>query len=143
MALPKSWQSEITRRVIWVEEAISSIRDATEPISPTPIEAVLDDETTETEGFVSVSSAVPVSVVVAASVDFDGELGFEMKIGGEWRELPPPGLYLTNPLRSVVNQYVPKGAELRAVVLGTTEGEIEIMIFQGELPAGEGEGGEA
>lgn len=139
MALPKSWQSEITRRLVWAEEAISSIRDATEPISPTPIEAVLDDETTETEGFVSVSSAVPVSVVVAASVDFDGELGFEMKLAGEWRELPSPGLYLTNPLRSVVNQYVPKGAELRAVAAGTTAGELEIMIFQGELPAGEGE----
>ena len=139
MALPKSWQSEITRRLVWAEEAISSIRDATEPISPTPIEAVLDSETTETEGFVSVSSAVPVSVVVAASVDFDGELGFEMNIAGEWRELPPPGLYLTNPLRSVVAQYVPKGAELRAVAAGTTAGELSVLIFQGELPADEGE----
>lgn len=139
MALPKSWQAEITRRLVWAEEAISSIRDATEPISPTPIEAVLDSETTETEGFVSVSSAVPVSVVVAASVDFDGELGFEMNIAGEWRELPPPGLYLTNPLRSVVAQYVPKGAELRAVAAGTTAGELSVLIFQGELPADEGE----
>ena len=139
MVLPKSWQSEITRRLVWAEEAISSIRDATEPISPTPIEAVLDSETTETEGFVSVSSAVPVSVVVAASVDFDGELGFEMNIAGEWRELPPPGLYLTNPLRSVVAQYVPKGAEFRAVAAGTTAGELSVLIFQGELPADEGE----
>lgn len=139
MVLPKSWQSEITRRLVWAEEAISSIRDATEPISPTPIEAVLDDETTETEGFVSVSSAVPVTIAVAATIDFDGELGFEMNIAGEWRELPSPGMYLTNPLRSVVAQYVPKGAELRAVAVGTTAGELSVLILQGELPADEGE----
>jgi hypothetical protein len=139
MEIPSSLMSGLMGRLARVEESIASIRDATEPVSPPPVEATLDSINLESDEFVSISSAVPVSICVDASVNFDGEIGLEIKIAGEWRvfPIPIPGTMLLDPDRGMVHQYVPRGAAVRVFVEGVTEGEVEILIFQGELPEAE------
>lgn len=141
MALPKSWQAELSRRVTWIEEGIASLLEAASDPVAEPVEAVLDDETTETEGLLSASAVVPVTVVLKPSLDFDGELVIDIKLGeaAEWIAWIEA---TSGPL------WVPAGAEVRARLASIVEGSVEVVLLQGAVPEpveeeeGEGEGGE-
>jgi len=133
MALPKSWQAELSRRVTWIEEGIASLLEAAfDPVAE-PVEAVLDEITTETDGLLSASAVVPVTVVLKPSLDFDGELALDLKLGeaAEWIE------WMAAAAGSV---WVPAGAEVRARLASITEGEVEVVLLQGAVPD-EGDGG--
>jgi hypothetical protein len=100
-----------------LDEIHGALRPKTEPITST-----LSELGATSEGFTSVSSVCPVTILYQATEDFKGYPVFDVKLGDTWYPYYPddPNLVM-----------VPEGCQIRARLDSYVAGSITVKIFQG------------
>ncbi|HNT73040.1 MAG: hypothetical protein WC145_13095 [Aliarcobacter sp.] len=101
-----------------IDEIHGALRPSSEPITATLSE--VDDVTA---GFVSRSSIAPVTVLLSESVDFQGSIGYDIKLGETWY-----------PFWVEAQAFlVPEGCEVRVRLYSVSVGSVVATIFQGRV----------